>query len=58
MVSSNGSVIKNLPASAGDAGSIPDPGRSPGDVFLPGKSHGQGTLEGHSPWGYRESDTA
>ena len=28
---SGGSVVKNLPASAGDAGSIPGPGRSPGE---------------------------
>ena len=26
-----GSVVKNLPANAGDASSIPDPGRSPGE---------------------------
>ena len=26
-----GSVVKNLPASAGDAGSIPESGRSPGE---------------------------
>ena len=26
----NGSVVKNLPASAGDAGLIPESGRSPG----------------------------
>ena len=25
-------------------------------VRLPGKSHGQGSLEGYSPWGCRESD--
>ena len=25
-----GSVVKNPPVSAGDAGSLPDPGRSPG----------------------------
>ena len=25
-------------------------------VFLPGKLHGQRSLVGHSPWGYRESD--
>ena len=53
----NGSVTKNLPASTGDAGPVPDPGRSPGDAFLPEKSHGQGTLEGHSPQGHRQSDT-
>ena len=27
-------------------------------VFLPGKSHGQKNLEGYSPWGRKESDTA
>ena len=26
-----GLVVKNLPANAGDRGSIPDPGRSPGE---------------------------
>ena len=26
-------------------------------VFLPGKSHGQRTLAGYSPWGHKESDT-
>ena len=26
-------------------------------VFLPGKSHGQRSLVGCSPWGYKESDT-
>ena len=45
------SVVKNLPANAGDVGdtgSIPGSGRSPGggngnpfSVGLPGKSHGQ-----------------
>ena len=25
--------------------------------FLPGKSHGQRSLEGYSPWGHKESDT-
>ena len=29
---SGGSVVKNLPASAGDVGSIPGPGRSPGEA--------------------------
>ena len=29
----------------------------PTPVFLPGKSHGQGSLAGYSPWGHRESDT-
>ena len=58
-----GSVVKDLPASAGDAGSIPGLGRSPWSkswqrtpVFLPGKSHGQRSLAGYSPWGH-ESQT-
>ena len=29
----------------------------PTSVFLPGKSHGQISLEGYSPWVYKESDT-
>ena len=29
----------------------------PTAVFLPGKSHGQRTLIGYSPWGQKESDT-
>ena len=28
-----GSVVKNLPASAGDAGSVPGSGRSPGEGY-------------------------
>ena len=27
-------------------------------VFLPGKSHGQKSLAGYSPWGCKELDTA
>ena len=30
----------------------------PTPVFLPGESHGQRSLAGHSPWGHRELDTA
>ena len=26
-------------------------------VFLPGESHGQRSLVGYNPWGYKESDT-
>ena len=26
-------------------------------MFLPGKSHGQGSLAGYRPWGHKESDT-
>ena len=49
------SVVKSLPASAGDVDLIPELGRSPGEgngdgpVFLPGKSHGQRSLAGYSP---------
>ena len=50
---------------AGDPGLIPGSGRYPGEgngnpltpVFLPGKSHGQRSLVGYSPWGCKESDT-
>ena len=28
-----------------------------GPVLLPGKSHGQRSLVGYSPWGRKESDT-
>ena len=41
---------------AGDLGSIPGSGRST-PVLLPGKSHGQRSLVGYSPWGRKESDT-
>ena len=48
---------------AGDLGSIPRLGRSPGEgngnptpVFLPGESHGQRRLVAYSPWGPKESD--
>ena len=49
--------------SAGDLGSIPELGRSPGGghgnspAFLPGEFHGQRSLVGYSPWGHKESDT-
>ena len=56
-------LVKNLPANAGDMGLIPGSGRSPGggngnplQVFLPGKSQGQRSLVGCSPWGGKESD--
>ena len=29
----------------------------PTAVFLPGESHGQGSLVGYSPWDRKESDT-
>ena len=68
---SGGSAVKNPPCSAGaqgaagDSGSVPGWGRSPGagvwqptPVFLPGESQGQRSLVGYSPWGHTESDTA
>ena len=58
-------VVKNLPASAGDprdADLIPGGGKipwrrkwQPAPVFLPRKSHGQRSLVGYSPQGYKES---
>ena len=58
-----GSVVKQLPANAGDMGSIPGLGRShggrewqPTPIFLPEKSHTQRGLVGCSLWGCRESD--
>ena len=58
-----GSVVKNPPANVGDAGSIPRSWRYPGGgngnplrYSLPGKSHGQRSLAGYSPWGCKESD--
>ena len=54
------SVGKESACNAGDLGSDPDswvrkiPWRrkwKPTPVFLPGESHGQRSLAGHSPWG-------
>ena len=54
----NISVIKNLPANTGDLGlrslvrKIPWRRKwQPTPVFIPGKSHGQGSLAVYSPWG-------
>ena len=53
-------LVKNPPANAGDARdacSISWRRKwQPTAVFLPGKSHGQRSLEGYSPWGHNESD--
>ena len=61
-----GTVVKNLPANAGDArdtGLIAGSGRSPGgghDNLLQysclENPHEQRSLEGYSPWGHKESD--
>ena len=60
-------MVENLPSNVGDAGdsdSIPGSGRSPGEgdgkplqYSCLGKSHGQRSLVGYSPWGHKESDT-
>ena len=57
-------VVKNLPASAGDPGSIPGLERSPGgghgnplQYACLENSHGQRSLAGYSSWGRKESDT-
>ena len=56
-------MVKYLPADAGDVGLIPGLGRSlwrgkwqPTPVFLPGKSHGQRSLGGCSPWDCKKLD--
>ena len=61
-------MVKNPPANtggAGDVGSIPGSGRSPGVgkwqptlVFLPGEFRGQRNLVGYSPSDLKESDMA
>ena len=64
----SGLVIKSPPANAEDvrvACSIPASGRPPRRrawqpipaVFLPAESHGQRSLAGYSPQGYKESDS-
>ena len=56
-------MVKNPPANAGDAGSIPVlgiPSRKKQQltlVLLSGKFHRQRSLVGYSPWDPRESDT-
>ena len=58
-----GSDGKESACNAGDLGSIPGSGRSPGEgnsnplVFLPGESHGQRGLAGYSLWDHKELDT-
>ena len=59
-----GSEVKVSAWNAGDQGSIPTYGRSPGEgkrqptpVLLPGESHGGRSLVGYSPWGRKELDT-
>ena len=57
-----GSLIKNLPANAGDVGSILgqevplNRKWQSTPIFLPGKVHGQRRLGGYSSWCCKESD--
>ena len=66
MVFPGTSVVKNLPANAGDTRDMSlmlsqeVPWRRKWQhtpVFLPGKFHGQRSVAGYSPWGRKESDT-
>ena len=57
------SAVKNPPANAGDAGSIPSLERSSGErngnklqYSCLEESHGERSLVGYSLWGHRESD--
>ena len=60
-----GSDSKKSACNAGDLGSVPELGRSPGElngrqptpVFLPREFRGQRSLVGYSPWGHKELDT-
>ena len=58
-------MVKNQLTNAGDICSIPGSGRYSGEGDVNplqcsslGKSHGQRSLEGYSPWGCKELDTA
>ena len=57
------SVSKESAHNAGDPGSIPGTGRSPGEgndnplqYSCLGNSNRQGNLAGYSPWGHKELD--
>ena len=62
-----GSEVKASACNAGDLGSIPGSGRSPGEGNgnplpwtenpMDGESHGWRSLVGYSPWGRKESVT-
>ena len=58
------SVVKNLPTNAGDAGLIPESGRSPGagngnplQFSCQDNPYAQRSLGGYSLWHHKESDT-
>ena len=57
-------MVENLPANAGDLGSIPGSGRSTGEgngnplqYSCLGRFHGQRSLAGYSSWDWKKSDT-
>ena len=56
-------TVQETPRSTGGLGAVPELGRSPGggnrshSSVLAWESHGQGSLEGYSPCGRKESDT-
>ena len=57
----NGSVGEESPCSAGDVGSVPESGRTPGEgngnpLQYSGNSHRQRSLAGYSPWICKELD--
>ena len=57
----SGSVVKNLRANGGGAGSISGSGRSLGEGNgnpLQREFYGQKSLVGYSPWCHKESDVA
>ena len=49
----SGSAVKKPPANAKNTGSIPGSGKFT-PAFLHGKSHGQRSLAGYSPWSSKE----
>ena len=56
-------MVKNLPAtletqvqSLGQEDPL-EKEMEPTPAFLPGKSHGQKSLAGYSPWGHKRGDT-
>ena len=57
-----GSDGEESACNAGDADSVPESGRSPGErngypvPFLPGEFHAQRSLAGYSIWGHNEAD--
>ena len=55
--SSRESAIQQMPVRSLGQKDPPENEKQPIPVFLPGKPHGQRSLEGYSPWGHKESNT-